>query len=71
MEHVGQYGAHAVAKKAGFRKNDIIISFDGIKSNVRETELFAHVLRNRPSGSNVPVTVLRGGERKHFRLKIQ
>ncbi len=71
VEHVGQYGAHAVAKKAGFRKNDIIISFDGIKSNVRETELFAHVLRNRPSGSNVPVTVLRGGERKHFRLKIQ
>lgn len=71
VEHVGQYGAHAVAKKAGFKQNDIIISFDSLDSNVRETELFAHVLRNRPAGSLVPVTVLRDGLQKAFQLKIQ
>ena len=71
VEHVGQYGAHAVAKKAGFKQNDIIISFDSLDSNVRETELFAHVLRNRPAGSVVPVTVLRDGLQKAFQLKIQ
>ena len=71
VEHVGQYGAHAVAKKAGFKENDIITAFDDITRDVRETELFAHVLRKHEAGTIVPVTVLRQGELQSFRLKIQ
>ena len=29
VKHVGQYGAHAAAKKAGVRKGDILVAFDG------------------------------------------
>lgn len=71
VQHVGQYGNHAVAKRAGFLKDDVIIAFDGITDNVGETELFAHVLRKRRPGQIIPVAVLRNGQRKEFRLKIQ
>ena len=71
VEHVGQYGAHAVAKKAGFKKNDIIVTFDGTSNAARETEIFAHILRNRQPDTNIPVTVLRDGKRLRFELKIQ
>lgn len=71
VQHVGQYGNHAVAKRAGFLKDDIIVAFDGINDNVGETELFAHILRQRRPGELVTVTVLRNGQRQEFRLKIQ
>ena len=71
VEHVGQYGAHAIAKKAGFKKNDIIVTFDGSSKAARETELFAHILRKRSPETNIPVTVLRQGKRLRFELKIQ
>ena len=29
VRHVGEYGEHAVAKRAGFQKGDILVSFDG------------------------------------------
>ena len=61
VEHVGQYGDHAVAKRAGFQKNDIIVSFDHQTQAWRETELFAHILRTHRPGAVVPVTVLRKG----------
>ena len=53
IEHVGQYGDHATAKHAGFLKDDIVISFDGKTESMRETEVFAHILRERPLGTNV------------------
>ena len=71
VEHVGQYGAHAVAKRAGFEKNDIIVTFDGSSKAARETELFAHILRERQPGSSINATVLRQGKRLNLSFKIQ
>src|SRR5262249_41326217 len=35
-KHVGEYGQHAAAKKAGFQKGDVIVAIAG--SSARETE---------------------------------
>lgn len=71
VEHVGQYGDHAVAKRAGFKKDDIIVSFDGLDTLRRETEVFTHILREHQTGELVPVEVIRGKEKLKFQLKIQ
>jgi len=71
VEHVGQYGDHGVAKRAGFLKGDILVEFDGMNAPMRETEIFAHVLRHRPIGSEVRAKVLRQGKAMQFKFKLQ
>lgn len=69
--HVGQYGEHATAKKAGFRKGDVLVAFDGRTDRMRETDLLAHAVTARRPGDRVPVTVLRGGKRVELRLPLR
>lgn len=71
VKHVGQYGDHAVGKKAGFKKGDIVVSFDSKTDFTTETRLIAYVLQNRMPGVRIPVTVLRGSERVHLELPMQ
>jgi serine protease Do len=71
VKHVGQYGPHAAAKNAGFRADDVIVSFDGRTDLTRETDLLAHALRARKPGDRVPVAVLRGGKRVELVLPMQ
>jgi hypothetical protein len=59
--HVGQYGPHAAAQNAGFRKGDILVSFDGRTDLMRESDLIAHGLSTRRPGDKVNVTILRDG----------
>jgi serine protease Do len=60
-----------VAKRAGFLKGDIIVSYDGKTEPMRETEIFAHVLRNRPSGTSVDLKVIRKGKPLTLRFKLK
>ncbi len=69
--HVGEYGAHAVAKNAGFKKDDVIVSFDGKTDLLRETDLFAHALRAKKPGDKVAVTLVRGGKTMELTLPMQ
>lgn len=71
VTHVGQYNKHAAAKRAGFQKDDLIISYDGITDPWRETDLFAHVLYKKKTGDRVPVTVLRGDRKVDLTLPVQ
>jgi len=71
VEHVGQYNDHAVAKRAGFLKDDIVTAFDGKEDLLRETDLFAYVMRERPKGSIIDVSILRKGQRQTLRFKLQ
>jgi serine protease Do len=71
IKHVGQYGDHAVGKKAGFKKGDIVVSFDGHSANMTESALIAHVMKNRMPGEQLPVTVLRDGQRVELELPMQ
>ena len=71
VNHVGEYGDHAVAKRAGFKKDDILVSVDGQTGHLSESDLFRHLLQRRLAGDKIPVTVLRGGERMNFELLMQ
>ncbi len=71
-KHVGEYGEHAVAKKAGFKKGDILIAFDGRTDHMTESELIAYVLQTaKPAGRQIPTTVLRGEQRLELKLPLQ
>ena len=71
VEHVGQYGEHAVAKKAGFLEGDIIVSFDGQAGRMSESELLAYALQKKKPGDEVAVTVLRSGRMETLRFALQ
>ena len=70
-QHVGQYNEHAVAKRAGIKKGDILVEFNGQKSAWTESDLIAYALQNTKPGSRVPVVMLRGGKRLKFVLRMQ
>jgi len=71
VKYVGQYNEHAAGKNAGFREGDVIIEFDGHREPWRETDLIAHGVTERRPGDEVPVVVLRDGERINLRLPMQ
>jgi S1-C subfamily serine protease len=70
-KHVGEYGQHAAAKKAGFQKGDVMVSM--ARSSARETEgeLIGRLLRDYKPGDEINATVLRNGERVELKLPMQ
>jgi hypothetical protein len=71
VKHAGEYGVHAAAKNAGFRKDDILISVDGITRKTSESELIGYLLQKHIPGDKAPAVVLRGAERINLTLPIQ
>jgi serine protease Do len=71
VKHLGEYGEHAVAKRAGFRKGDILVSFDGMSGKMSESELLAYTMQRKRPGDEVAVTVLRNGERATLKFAQQ
>jgi serine protease Do len=69
--HVGEYGKHAAAKKAGFRKGDVIVEVAGSTAPLTEIELLAKNLLERKPGEKVPVAVLRDGARVTLEMPVQ
>ncbi len=71
VEHVGQYGAHAVAKRAGFKKGDIITSYDNQTNLLSESTLFFYGNKKTKIGDRIQVTVLRNGKKVQYQLPVQ
>ena len=71
VKHVGQYGAHAAAKKAGVKPNDIVIQYDGRSDLMTDSELLAYGIKTHQVGDRVKLTVQRGSQQKTFTLPIQ
>jgi len=71
VDYVGQYGAHAVGKGAGFKKDDVIVSVDNQTRPMTESELFRFLLQNKSKGDKVPFTVERNGEKVELTLPMQ
>lgn len=71
VKAVGQYGAHAAAKNAGFEKDDIIVAFDGQTGDMNEAQIFEYVVNHKHIGNKVPVIVVRGTERRTLMMPIQ
>lgn len=70
VEHVGQYGDHAAAHRAGFKKGDIVVSFDGLTSAARETDLLAHAIQKRRPGETLSIGILRNGKRMELKVTL-
>ena len=71
VKYVGQYGVHAAAKRAGFRKGDIVTSFDGQNDNWTTSQLLAYIAQSTRPGTTIPVTVVRNGQRIQLKLPMQ
>ena len=71
IKHVGKYGAHAAAGKAGFREGDILVEFDGRRDLHTEQDALTYVVTTRKPGDRVPVTLIRNGKTLNLRLPIQ
>lgn len=71
VKAVGQYGKHAAAKNAGFKKDDVIVELDGVTVRMTEGEMLGHLLRKRFPGEKVKTVVLRGGNRVELALPMQ
>lgn len=69
--HVGQYGPHAAAKKAGFRKDDILIEVGDLKARMSESALIGQLLLSHLPGETIPSVVLRDGQRMNLELPQQ
>lgn len=71
VRHVGEYGEHAVAKKAGFQKGDLLLSVDGNSDFHSEAEIMARLMNAKQPGDRVEFTVLRDGKRMILGFQVQ
>ncbi|MHA3770279.1 Trx7/PDZ domain-containing (seleno)protein [Verrucomicrobiota bacterium sgz303538] len=71
VKHVGEYGKHAAAKKAGFQKGDVLVELQGVSSRLTEGELIGRLLQEHRPGERVKAVVLRGAERVDLSLPMQ
>lgn len=71
VKHVGQYGDHAVAKRAGFQVGDVLLAFDGRSDFATEAELLAYAVQNTRAGDLVAVNIWRDGGEKSMELRMQ
>lgn len=69
--HVGQYGEHAAAKKAGFQKDDILVELGDLKQRITESAIIGHLLQEHLPGEQLPAVVLRDGKRLELKLPQQ
>ena len=71
VKGLGQYGKHAAAKNAGFRKDDVLVELDGKSARLTEGELMGQILQQTKPGQKLKATVLRGKERVELMLPMQ
>jgi hypothetical protein len=71
VKHAGEFGEHAIARRAGIRPGDVVVAFDGLEGRMTETELIAHAVQDKWPGDEVTLVVLRDGERKTVRFRLQ
>jgi hypothetical protein len=71
VKFVGQYGKHAAAQKAGFKKGDIIVMMDGLTRRTTESQLLGDLLAKRQPGEKVKAKVLRETQHVELEMPIQ
>ena len=71
VDYVGQYHEHAAGKRAGFKKDDVIVRVGNETRAMTESELLRYLLQNKFKGDKVSMTVLREGEEMELTLPMQ
>ena len=69
-KHVGQYGEHAVAKNAGFKKDDVVVAVAGRTDVMTETAWMTWLVNATKPGDKVPVRLLREGKTVELTLPM-
>lgn len=70
VRSVGQYGAHATAKKAGFQVNDVLVSIDQQTEFHSEADVIRYGVGDKTHGE-LSIELVRSGDRKTLRLPLQ
>jgi hypothetical protein len=70
-KHVGQYNKHALAKRQGWIKGDILVEFDGSDKHLTESQLIGGIMTSRKPGARIPATIIRAGKRKQLNIPVQ
>ena len=65
---IGEVTPNSPAEKAGLKKNDVIIEFDG--KGVTDSRHFRLMVAEKPPGSNVSVKVFRDGKQQTFTVEL-
>jgi S1-C subfamily serine protease len=68
---LGEYGEHAAAKNAGFRKGDVVLTIQGVKGPVDESQLIGTLLELHPKSTQIRAKVLREKKRIELSWPIQ
>ena len=71
VKHLGLHGPHGAAKRAGFRKGDMVVSFNGMTGAMSTSQLLAYAAQNTKPGQKIPVAVMRAGKRVELNLPMQ
>lgn len=71
VRNLGKYGKHAVAMRAGIRKGDVLISFDGRTDLMSETEVIAYGMQNTKKNQMVTLKLIRNGKPLTVKYKVQ
>ncbi|MBG85635.1 MAG: hypothetical protein CMO80_01890 [Verrucomicrobiales bacterium] len=71
VKHLGRYGKHGAAMRAGFLKHDVLIGLDGKSDRTTESRLIGEVLLHHQGGRRITAIVLRGKRRLDLELPIQ
>lgn len=69
--HIGEYGAHAAAEIAGFRKGDVLVELEGKTDLLSESQLMTRLVNVTRPGDRIAVVVLRDGKRVNLQLPMQ
>ena len=67
---VGQYGEHATAKRAGIKKGDVIVEFNGNSNDVTESELIKSIVSSQKRGTKVTIGYIRDGKRRKTSFRL-
>jgi len=71
VKHVGLYGKHAAAHKAGFKTDDLVVELDGSHGRATESEIIGRLLTAHRVGDAIKATVLRGDQRLALEWPVQ
>ena len=66
-----ELGHFVVAKRAGVRKDDVIVAFDGQEGRMTESDVIGRTVQRRWPGDEVAIAVVRNGERKTLTIRLQ
>ena len=71
VKHVGKYGPHAAAKKAGVKQDDVVVQYNGRTDLLSDSALLAYGIKTLKIGDKIKVKLLRGGVQKTVTIPIQ